>query len=323
MADHDNGYKLLFSHAETVADFLRGFVKEDWVGEIDLSTLERVDGSYVSDDLRSREGDVVWRVSWRGSPLYVYLLLEFQSTVDQYMAVRVMTYLGLLYQDLIRQKALPPSGLLPPVFLAVLYNGDRPWKAPLEVTDLIGPVPGGLEGYRPQLRYVLFDELRLPDLGRKDNLVAVLFGLERARAAADFARKVEELSELLRASPDVSRSYKTWLTRVLLPSRFPGARFPEIQDLQEIQTMGLAERVMEWTREWKEEGLQEGLQKGHEEGLESLQEVVLSLLEQRFGTAVSEDTRGRVLALRDLDELKRMAKGVLRAGSLRDLGLDG
>lgn len=316
MADHDNGYKLLFSHAETVADFLRGFVKEDWVREVDFSTLKRVDGTYVSDDLRSREDDVVWRVSWRGGPLYVYLLLEFQSTVDRYMAVRVMTYLGLLYQDLIRQKALPPSGLLPPVFLAILYNGERPWQAALDVADLIGPVPGGLDAFRPRLRYVLFDELRLPDMPKeeRENLAAALFRLEQARAAGDFAKKVEELSELLRTTPDLRRSFTTWLTRVLLPSRFPGARFPEIQDLQEIQTMGLAERVMEWTREWKEEGEQKGR--------ESLQDVVLSLLEQRFGTVVSEATRNRVLAIQDLDELNRIAKGVLRARSLRDLGLD-
>jgi len=319
MADHDNGYKLLFSHAETVADFLRGFVKEDWVQELDLSTLERVDGTYVSDDLRSRESDVVWRVSWRGQPLYVYLLLEFQSTVDRYMAVRVMTYLGLLYQDLIRQRALPRSGLLPPVFLAVLYNGERSWEAPLDVADLIGPVPGGLDAYRPRLRYVLFDELRLPDSGRQDNLVAVLFGLEQARAAADFARKVDELIELLRTNPDVRQSYTTWLTRVLLPSRFPRASFPEIQDLQEIQTMGLAERVMEWTREWKEEGRQEGRQEGR---LEGLQDVVLTLLEQRFGE-VSAKTRNYVLGIRDLEELNRIAKGILSAHSLRDLGLEG
>lgn len=77
--------------------------------------------------------------------------------------------------------------------------------------------------------------------------------------------------------------------------------------------MGIAERVMEWTQEWKEEGRQEGLG--------SLQDVVLSLLEQRFGTAVSTNTRSRVLAIRDLDELNRIAKGVLRASSLQDLGL--
>jgi len=86
--------------------------------------------------------------------------------------------------------------------------------------------------------------------------------------------------------------------------------------------MGLAERVMEWTREWEEEGLQKGLQEGHEKELASIREVVLTLLEQRFGTGVSEDIRNRVLAIRDLDQLKKMAKGVLPARSLRDLGLD-
>jgi hypothetical protein len=320
MADHDNGYKLLFSHAETVADFLRGFVKEDWVRELDFSTLKRVDGTYVSDDLRSRESDVVWRVSWRGRPLYVYLLLEFQSTVDPYMAVRVMTYLGLLYQDLIRQKALPPSGLLPPVFLAVLYNGERPWQAALDMADLIGPVPEGLDAYRPRLRYVLFDELRLPELPReeRENLAAALFRLEQAREPEDFGEKINALGELVRANPDLRRSFTTWLTRVLLPSRFPGVKFSEIQDLQEIQTMGLAERVMEWTREWKEEGRQEE----REKGLESLRDVVLSLLEQRFGPAFSTDARRRVLAIQNLDELNKIAKGVLRAQSLRELGLE-
>ena len=79
---------------------------------------------------------------------------------------------------------------------------------------------------------------------------------------------------------------------------------------EESKKMGIAERVMEWTREWKEEGR-----------LEGLQEVVLSLLEQRFGT-VAEDTRSRVLAIRDVDELKKIAKGILLARSLRDLGLD-
>jgi flagellar biosynthesis/type III secretory pathway protein FliH len=172
---------------------------------------------------------------------------------------------------------------------------------------------------------VLFDELRLPDVPQeeRENLAAALFRLEQARAPADFARKIGELAELLRTSPDVRGSFTTWLKRVLLPSRFPDVSFPEIQDLQEIQTMGLAERVMEWTREWKEEGLQEGLQKGRQEGrLESLQEVVLALLEQRFGAAVSEDTRSRVLAIRDVEQLNGIAKGLLRARSLRDLDLD-
>ena len=62
---HDSGYKLLFSHPAMVADLLNGFVAEDWVRELDFSTLEKQSGSYVSDDLRPRADDVVWRVRWR------------------------------------------------------------------------------------------------------------------------------------------------------------------------------------------------------------------------------------------------------------------
>jgi hypothetical protein len=224
----------------------------------------------------------------------------------------VMTYLGLLYQDLIRQKALPPSGFLPPVFLAVLYNGERPWQAALDVADLIGPVPEGLDAYRPRLRYVLFDELRLPELPgeERENLAAALFRLEQAREPEDFGEKVNALGELVRANPDLRRSFTTWLTRVLLPSRFPGLRFPEIQDLQEIQTMGLAERVMEWTREWKEEGRQEGVR--------AFQDFLLSEMVERFGP-VPPAIRRRVESVQDPDELKKLGKRLLAATSLDDL----
>ena len=38
---HDAGYKKLFSHPRLVADFLRGFVPEDWVQQLDFTTLEK------------------------------------------------------------------------------------------------------------------------------------------------------------------------------------------------------------------------------------------------------------------------------------------
>jgi len=78
MADYDNSYKLLFSHREMVEDLLRGFVRESWVDQLDFATLEKASGSYVSDDLRDREDDVIWRVRFGDDWIYVYILLEFQ-----------------------------------------------------------------------------------------------------------------------------------------------------------------------------------------------------------------------------------------------------
>jgi hypothetical protein len=59
MAEHDQSYKLLFSHREMVADLVRGFVREDWVSRLDFDTLERVREIGVSHDLRKREDDII------------------------------------------------------------------------------------------------------------------------------------------------------------------------------------------------------------------------------------------------------------------------
>ena len=120
MPPHDNAYKNLFTHPQVVQDLLRGFVHEDWVQEIDFSTLEKASGSYVSDDLRDREDDIIWRVRLRETWFYIYLLIEFQSTDDPWMAVRIMTYVGLLYQDLIKRREIVAPDRLPPVFPAVI-----------------------------------------------------------------------------------------------------------------------------------------------------------------------------------------------------------
>ena len=64
MATHDNSYKNIFSHSRMVEDLLKGFVREEWVQKFDFSTLKRVNCSYVSDDLRNRADDVVWKVRW-------------------------------------------------------------------------------------------------------------------------------------------------------------------------------------------------------------------------------------------------------------------
>ena len=140
--EHDASYKLLFSHARMVEDLLRGFVREAWVREVDFTSLERVSGSYVSEDLRDREDDMIWRVRWGADWLYIYLLLEFQATVDRYIAVRFMVYVGLLWQSLIQARTLSPSGKLPPVVPIVLYNGRRRWTAPRDVAALIEHITG-------------------------------------------------------------------------------------------------------------------------------------------------------------------------------------
>lgn len=71
---HDLSYKLLFSEPRVVRDLLTGFVKEEWIDRLDLDSLEKVSSTFVTDDLRDREGDVIWRVRFGDEWVYVYLL---------------------------------------------------------------------------------------------------------------------------------------------------------------------------------------------------------------------------------------------------------
>ncbi|MDO4233014.1 MAG: Rpn family recombination-promoting nuclease/putative transposase [Lautropia sp.] len=105
----DASYKLLFSSPELVRDLVLGFIPDEWLHSLDYATLEKVPGSYVTDDLRHRADDVIWRVRTGEDWIYLYLLIEFQSRPDRWMAVRMMTYVGLLYQDLIRRGELVPG----------------------------------------------------------------------------------------------------------------------------------------------------------------------------------------------------------------------
>jgi hypothetical protein len=292
-------------------------VPEAWVKELDFGTLEKVGGSYVSDDLREREDDIIWRVRFGQEWLYVYLLLEFQSTIDRYMAVRILTYVGLLYQDLIRTGQLTSKGELPPILPVVLYNGSKRWQAPEDIEDLMVTVPGGLERYRPHLRYLLLDEGRLSNatLAPLRNLAAALFRLENSRTPEEMREVIRALMEWLKAREQTAlrRAFTVWVKRVLLPGRVPGVDFENLADLSEVETM-LAERVKEWTEEWKRQGLQQGLQEGLREG-EAI--FLLRLLERRFGP-LTEATQLRVRSA-EPERLLAWGERVLTAQTLDEV----
>jgi predicted transposase YdaD len=111
---------MLFSEPRMVQDLLVSIFSEDWVKKLDFSTLEKPNKSYISKHLQKRENDIVWKVQWNKKEwLYLILILEFQSTVDQFMAVRLLSYISLLYEDLVKSEhCIRKSGKLPPVMIA-------------------------------------------------------------------------------------------------------------------------------------------------------------------------------------------------------------
>ena len=91
-----------------------------------------------------------------GSWLYLLVLLEFQSTIDRRMAMRMLNYTMRILEGL-GEDELGPGGAYPPILPVVIYNGERLWSAATNLRDLFAPVPEQLLGYLPRHRYLLID----------------------------------------------------------------------------------------------------------------------------------------------------------------------
>ena len=257
----DPNYKRLFSFPRMVEDLLHAFLPADVLAELDFSSLDKLTTEFVSDELLQRHGDCVWRLRRRGEWLYLLVLLEFQSTEEPRMALRILTYTSLLYQELVRTDALDAGGRLPPVLPVVLYTGEARWRAAGEVGELIAPVGPELAPYQPSQRYLVVDERHV---GAEDlpegNLMGAVLGLEQGRTPGDLVRVVEKLVEWLRDSQDgeLKRAFTDWVWR--LARHFePGDAEPAPVRTLEGARMTLEERVAEWPKQWLQEGREQGI----------------------------------------------------------------
>lgn len=320
--DHDTGYKLLFSHPEMVHDLLTGYVPGEWIAEADFATLERINASYVSETLKQRHDDLVWRVRMKDRWLWVYLVLEFQSEPDPWMALRMLVYVGLLAQDLIRRDELA-DGKLPPVLPLVLYNGLPEWGAAKDIDHLFAPSPRGLEPFRPKMLYHLIDEarLKLHPAETVRSVVEALFRLEHGRTPEDLRCVIQSLADVLQDPERVElrRSFTIWI-KSLLRRKITVARTEEINgitDLMEADTM-LAERIELWFEEATRKGIQQGRQEGKQEGRQEGESMLLRrLLSRRFG--MLPDAIETRLTQASLEQLETWSDRVLDAKSLDEV----
>ena len=320
MADNDRGYKLLFSHPRLVRDLLRGFVHGEWVSRLDFSSLERVPGSFVSDDLRERHNDVIWRLRWAGGGRggWFYLLLEFQSVPQSFMALRLVVYAGLLLQALIRTGRLRASRGLPAILPVVFYNGRRPWRASREMVDLFGPVHPDLRRHLLGLEYVVVDGESADGEDLGDNLVFALLRIEACKTPTELTRVAADVALLVpKEEVDLRRAFAVWMKRVLYRIS-PDATISVTEGLEESAM--LEENLREWYQRGVRRSHKKGLEKGREEGLvQGARRILLRQLESRFGP-VPKKIQTRVQKIASVEELESLAEKVVTVGSLQDLG---
>ena len=240
------------------------------------------------------------------------------------MALRNLEYTALLYRELSRRGELGSRGEWPPVLPLVLYNGESPWTARVEMRDLIAPVPSSLEPFQPSQRTLVLDERRMElDHLPATNLVRALAGLEQSRTQADVVRVVSALPELLRAPGDaeLGRAFVAWI-RHNMKRLAPGGAETELGRTFEEATMTLADRWAEWPKQWHREGVaegrREGVAEGRREGVAHERALLRRLAALRFGDEVGERADALLADTNDWDRLSEVGDLIVRTDSGTD-----
>ena len=333
---HDAAYKEFFSNPDMVKSLVRDFIPGEFVKDFDFDKLELCGNEYITPEMGQRQDDIVWRVRWRDNWCYIYILLEFQSAQDYWMALRIAVYTGLLWQALIKSGVVKPGDMLPPVLPIVLYNGEKKWGAPTNLRSLIARPHKELVKYQLSQKYFLLDENRISDLILKKakGEAGYIFRFEKAKNLEEIRKLYQEFLGRIPGEKFafLRRAVGTWLRKLAQNRHFEDTDAETPED-DEDGSM-LEEKFRRWEQEFMEKGFalgknegftlgkNEGFNLGKNEGitleknkaLVNLKNILLSQLRERFGEYASP-WESRIRELTDIETINSLILSVLKANS--------
>ena len=149
---------------------------------MDWSSLRVEPGSFVKQSLHQAHSDLLFSVQAEGVPCFVYLLFEHQTTVDELMPFRLLSYMIEIMRTHVDNHGLP----LPPVLPIVFHQGPERWTPSTYFEDLFALPPkiaGALLPFLPKFSHALLDlsQFDPSQAGADQKLKAVLTLAKYAR----------------------------------------------------------------------------------------------------------------------------------------------
>lgn len=133
---HDRIFRAVFSNADEAAGLLQTALPDTLRHHFDWTTLTLLDGSFIDDEMRGSQSDLLYQVEHveTGQPIAMYLLFEHQSSPDPWMRFRLLRYCCRIWETDRRND--PESSELRPIVPVVFYQGPRAWTYSTEFADL-------------------------------------------------------------------------------------------------------------------------------------------------------------------------------------------
>ena len=140
---HDSFFKKSFERPEIAREFLRNYLPKDVKKVFDIKTMKICKDSFIEKDLHARQVDILFE---NEKNQYIILLLEHQSSNDDFMPYRLLKYNVSIWDRFLKNsssKSSPSENSsqnkkkLPLIFNAVFFNGPKAFNSPRTMFDLM------------------------------------------------------------------------------------------------------------------------------------------------------------------------------------------
>ncbi|MGE0707884.1 MAG: Rpn family recombination-promoting nuclease/putative transposase, partial [Planctomycetota bacterium] len=136
-------FRAVMTRPEVAVGELRAVLPRALVTALDLSTLRLREGTFVDPAQAERRTDCLYSVDLADREVLLYVLFEHQSTVDPLMALRVLIYMGRIWDQWLREHG--DQRRIPVILPVVVYQGPGGWTAATDALDLYDLPPDLLE----------------------------------------------------------------------------------------------------------------------------------------------------------------------------------
>ncbi|MDE0013131.1 MAG: Rpn family recombination-promoting nuclease/putative transposase [Candidatus Poribacteria bacterium] len=330
----DRSIRWLLENKENVRGLIE-IVAEELVDRLDFSQLTQINTSFIPDNLREQESDLVYRVPFRSESqtdeVVIYILIEHQSTVDMSMGFRVLFYMLQIWDAQRREwqaEQTPKSQWrFHPILPVVLYTGEAAWDTPLTLSALMD-VPAELSRFVPEFETLFLsvkgsDAAALTKTGHPLGWLLRVLQNEHADKASILEALEAALAHISALDAETSEAWgQAFLYLYLLIShRRPVIEHEELKTLihQHIQDTVYQEEIETMEQTMAEYLFEQGEKHGEKRGeTRTKREDILKLLHLRFGE-VPEVVRRQVTAIRSHARLDALFEAAATAQTLDDI----
>ena len=151
---HDELFRKTLGIPEHAAGELRAVLPRKLARRIDWSTLRAEPGSFVDSGGPQRHTDLLFSATIDGRDARIYVLFEHQSSLDRWMPLRLLVYMGRIWASLADAR----TASLPVIIPVVLHNGERPWRGVKRFSSLMQQDElHAARAFVPDFRFVVDD----------------------------------------------------------------------------------------------------------------------------------------------------------------------